>query len=189
MNRRYQKYVQTRWMTLLTGLKAITFAAFLAAAAPAFSQAGGAKAEVTRGDAAMKAKDYVQALDAYQKAVAADPSLARAPFQIGWIYNEQKQYAPAVTALRESQRLKADDDNTVFELAYAYHNLKQYGEAAAAYGQALKVRPDHALSLRGLGSTYLALGRKADAVALAKTLQGIDKEKASSLDAEINRTK
>ena len=140
MDRRHPRNIHAPWITML---RALTLAAFMAAAAPALPQAGGAQAQMTRGDAAMKAKDYVQALDA----------------------------------------------NSASELGFAYNSLKQYAEAAAAYEQALQANPENVIALRRLGSTYLAMGRKPDAVQIANKLQNIDKDRAQSLNAEIGKSK
>ena len=78
---------------------------------------GNALAQMARGDAAMKAKDYDGALEAYKQALTSDPSNARARFQMCWIHNERKQYALAVSQLLEAQRLNATNDVYTYELA------------------------------------------------------------------------
>src|SRR4030095_13987305 len=52
-----------------------------------------------QGDEQYDAKEYNDAVQSYMKALQINPSSAHANYRIGWIYNEQEQYAQALTYL------------------------------------------------------------------------------------------
>src|SRR6266567_2425703 len=85
-----------------------------------------------QGDSLFEAKQYDDALEAYEKAVQLKP-IASAYYHIGWIYNDRDDYDQALTALQQAVRYNANDSSSFYELGYAYSKLKRYDEALAAY--------------------------------------------------------
>src|SRR5712692_7532064 len=81
-----------------------------------------------QGDDLFEDKQYDDALEAYQRAVALKP-IASAYYHIGWIYNDRDDYDQALTALQQAVRLNPNDAESYYELGYAYRNLKRPNEA------------------------------------------------------------
>src|SRR5438445_8028670 len=96
-----------------------------------------------QGDSLFEAKQYDDALEAYEKAVQLKP-IAGAYYHIGWIYNDRDDYDQAVTALTHSNRLNPSDAVVLNELGYSYRNLKRYNEALDAYRRAIVLKPNYA---------------------------------------------
>src|SRR5437660_3752908 len=74
-----------------------------------------------QGNGFFDAKQYDDALEAYEKAVQLKP-IAAAYYHIGWIYNDRDNYDQAITALQQAVRYNANDEDSFYELGYAYRN-------------------------------------------------------------------
>lgn len=62
-----------------------------------------------------------------------------------------------------------------------------FPDAAAAFQQAIRLEPNYAQTQQWLGSTYVEMGKKEDALQVYRKLQTMDKAKAQELFAEINK--
>lgn len=103
--------------------------------------AGRAEAYADEGSKYCDAKDYAKALDAYQKAVAVNPSLARAYEGIGLAYDGLEERQLAVSAWKRFLELEPNDANVFVVLGNDYRELKQYDEALKAYRSAIADKP------------------------------------------------
>jgi formylglycine-generating enzyme required for sulfatase activity/cytochrome c-type biogenesis protein CcmH/NrfG len=104
------------------------------------SETAGLNGYIAEADKAYKAKDYSNAIAAYKKAVALQPSLANAHHILGLIYYEQKQYQRAMVRLQEALRLKPDTAVARHFLGIVYYQLKRYPDAAAALEQDIRLK-------------------------------------------------
>lgn len=112
-----------------------------------------------KGNAFFQAEQYDEALDAYTRAVQLKP-IAGAYYFIGWIHNDQGNYAQAIAPLTQAQRLRTDYAEPHNELGYAYYKLGQSENAIAAYRAAVRIKPDFGLAHLGLGDVYYHLTRQ-----------------------------
>ncbi|HYE15482.1 MAG TPA: tetratricopeptide repeat protein, partial [Pyrinomonadaceae bacterium] len=71
----------------------------------------------------------------------------------------------------------------------AFVGLKKYERAAAEYREAIRRDPKQPGYYLNLGTTYLAMGKKAQAQQVYNTLLTLDRQKAQQLYAEINKMK
>jgi tetratricopeptide (TPR) repeat protein len=71
----------------------------------------------------------------------------------------------------------------------AFVGLKKYERAAAEYREAISRDPKQPGYYLNLGTTYLAMGKKAQAQQVYKTLLTLDKQKAQELLADINKAR
>lgn len=67
--------------------------------------------------------------------------------------------------------------------------IESFEQAVVFYQKAVRLNPDKADFHYELGSTYVEMGRKQDALQVYRTLQRLDREKALKLYAEINESK
>jgi Flp pilus assembly protein TadD len=63
-----------------------------------------------------------------------------------------------------------------------------YQKAVTFYQQAIRLKPNNADAHSGLGSTYVELGRKQEALQVYRKLLALDKKKAQELNGEIKGT-
>jgi tetratricopeptide (TPR) repeat protein len=106
-----------------------------------------------QGDEFFEAEQYDDALEAYNKAVQLKP-IASAYYHIGWIYNDQDQFAQAIEPLSQAARLRADYAEPHQELGYTYYKLGRSQEAIFAYQDAIRLKPDYGRAYLGLGDVY-----------------------------------
>src|SRR5712692_3964415 len=106
-----------------------------------------------QGDEFFTAEEYDDALEAYNKAVKLKP-IASAYYHIGWIYNDQDQFAQAIESLSQATRLRADYAEPHQELGYAYYKLGRSQEAIPEYQNAIRLKADYGLAYLGLGDVY-----------------------------------
>jgi len=110
----------------------------------------------------------------FKKAVSLNPDYAPARNNLGTAYLAKKQWDAAITCFKEltENLLYATPSYPLSNLGWAYYNKREFARAEKYYKAALKKRPGFIIALRGLGRTYLALGRISNAVAtLEKAVQ------------------
>lgn len=108
---------------------------------PALAAANRADDYFQMGQVFASQKDDVQAMDAFLRAIAADPKHVKAHLSLASIYGRKKQYTKALTEVDTA--LKLDPKSYVaYKIKGLLHeDLKQYAEAAAAYQAYLKAAP------------------------------------------------
>ena len=107
------------------------------------------------------------AIEHYRKALKLKSDYAPAKNNLGAVYLEQENWDAAIAVYQEltGDLLYATPHYPLSNLGYAYYRKKQYQRSEKYYREALKLEPTHPPALRGLGRTYVAMGRGAEAVA------------------------
>lgn len=108
--------------------------------------------------------DASAAIDAYERAVVAEPSLLDAHINLGRLLHESKRYASAERAYREGIRLCGRDAVLLYNLAVLLDDLKRTVEAVVAYEQALAIDPAFADCHYNLALAYEKLRRPKEAL-------------------------
>lgn len=121
-----------------------------------------ALAELQAGARCLSVKDYENAQAHYERAIASQPKLAEAYYNLGVLFVDTHKFAEAVKALEEAIRLKPTLPRVHFYLGFAYSQLRQSRRAAEQYELAKLVAPS-ADVLNNLGFAYLDLKRFEDA--------------------------
>ena len=118
---------------------------------------------------AYMAKDRLElAIKHFKKAVKLKPDYAPARNNLGTAYLAGKEWDVAIACFKEivDDILYATPHYPLTNLGWAYYNKQEYKLAEKYYSDALELQPNFITALRGLGRTYIAMGRVADAVAM-----------------------
>lgn len=117
---------------------------------------------------AYMAKDRLDlAIKHFKKAVKLKPDYVPARNNLGTAYLTKKEWDVAIACFKEiiDDVLYATPHYPLTNLGWAYYNKQEYEVAEKYYHDALKLRPNFIIALLGLGRTYMAMERAADAVA------------------------
>jgi type IV pilus assembly protein PilF len=103
----------------------------------------------------------------FKKALKLKPDYVPARNNLGTAYLAGKKWDVAIACFEEivGDVLYATPHYPLTNLGWAYYNKQEYEVAEKYYSDALKLEPNFITALRGLGRTYIAMGRAADAVA------------------------
>ena len=112
----------------------------------------------------LERRDIDGAIDAYERAVVADPTFVDAHINLGRLLHESKRYAAAERAYREGIRLCGRDAVLLYNLAVLLDDLRRTVEAVVAYEQALAVDPTFADCHYNLSLAYEKLRRPKEAL-------------------------
>ncbi len=107
------------------------------------------------------------AINHFKKAVKIKPDYAPARNNLGTAYLAKKDWDAAIANFNEvtGDLLYATPHYPFSNLGWAYYNKKEYNLSEKYYLEALKIEPGFVVALRGLGRTYIAMGRISEAVA------------------------
>jgi len=104
----------------------------------------------------------------FKNAVKLKPDYVPAKNNLGTAYLAKKEWDVAIACFKEivDDILYATPHYPLTNLGWAYYNKQEYMLAEKYYCDALKLEPNFVIALRGLGRTYMAMERDADAVAM-----------------------
>lgn len=104
----------------------------------------------------------------FTKAVKLKPDYAPAKNNLGTAYVAKREWDMAISCFKEiiDDILYATPHYPLTNLGWAYYNKQEYELAEKYYREALKLEPNFIIALRGLGLTYIAMERAADAVVI-----------------------
>lgn len=101
-----------------------------------------------------------EAVDAYERALKADPAHADAHVNLGRLLHEEGAPAAAETHYRAALAAQPDHETAAFNLGVALEDLGRIDEAVAAYQRALALDPDNADAHFNLAGIYERRGEK-----------------------------
>lgn len=114
--------------------------------------------------AALEASDAPGALEAYGRAIAAEPAYADAHINRGRLLHDGRRHDEAERAYREALAACGPDPVLLYNLAVLLEDMRRGPEAVAIYADALKRDPDFADCHYNLALLYEKLGRKQEAI-------------------------
>mgnify|MGYP000505947656 CR=1 FL=1 len=97
----------------------------------------------------------------FKRALEIKPDYAPAINNLGTVYLEKKEWDTAIKYFKEvtENMLYATPQLSLANLGWAYYNKKEFGLSETYYRKALDLDPKFINALRGLGLTYIAMGR------------------------------
>jgi len=107
----------------------------------------------------------------FKKALELKPDYAPAKNNLGAVYLDKKEWDTAIKYFKEVSKnmLYATPQIALANLGWAYYNKKQYSLSETYYLKALDIEPKFINALRGLGLTYIAMGRIDEAKEILET--------------------
>lgn len=101
------------------------------------------------------------AIKHFKIALEIKPDYAPAKNNLGTVYLEKKEWDTAIKCFKEvtENMLYATPQLALANLGWAYYNKKEFGLSESYYRKALDIEPKFINALRGLGLTYIAMGR------------------------------
>jgi len=102
----------------------------------------------------------------FRKALEIKPDYAPAKNNLGTVYLDKKEWDTAIKYFKEvsENMLYATPHLSLANLGWAYYNKKEYTLSETYYLKALDLEPRFINAQRGLGLTYIAMGRIDEAV-------------------------
>src|ERR1017187_1359331 len=134
------------------------------------------RAWVTLGTLLLVQKQKDAGMDAFHKAMAAEPTQPAIPKTLGMGLMANAQFEDAVPVWQEFIKAYPGDGDGPANLAACLGFLKRYTEAAAALEGAVKIMGDRPDLLARLGSDYLEAGEREKAAAAFGKLLEADKQ-------------
>lgn len=123
---------------------------------------------INLGNSHSSAVRYSDAIEAYKKAVAADPYAVEAYNGLGVAYLSLNRNSDALTALRKALSLDPQSSWTRSNLGMAYLEAKMYQEAADELNAAIRIMPELAVAHFNLGIAYTKLEKYKAAITAYK---------------------
>ena len=112
----------------------------------------------------LEATSPARAVEAYERAIDLDPSVAEAHVNLGRLYHMAGETGRAEPQYREAARLDPGDPTPHFNLGVLFEEVGRREEAVHAYRQAILRDPDFADAHCNLGLLLESLGRRQEAV-------------------------
>jgi len=111
------------------------------------------------------------AIKHFKKALELKPDYAPARNNLGTAYMDKKEWDTAIGQFKQitEDLLYITPQYPLANLGLAYYNKGDYDTAAKYYQEALELEPNFINALLGLGRTYMAMGKGAEAVATLET--------------------
>ncbi len=105
------------------------------------------------------------AAEHFKKALELKPDYAPAKNNLGTVYLDKKEWDTAIKYFKEvsENMLYATPYMAMANLGWAYYNKKKYSLSETYYLKALDIEPKFVNAQRGLGLTYIAMGRIGEA--------------------------
>ncbi len=113
---------------------------------------------------AQERDDVEGALQAYARAIAADPAFLDARINMGRLLHDRKRFAEAERVYREALKAGAGDPLLCFNLGVLYDDMGRAPEAKQAYEAALRADPDLADCHYNLALLFEKLAQPKEAI-------------------------
>jgi tetratricopeptide (TPR) repeat protein len=136
-----------------------------------------AKTALSQGAELYTKGKYDQAVVAFKRSIALDPSANNAPQAYNLLattYIKQNKTNDAIKAYKASLLIYPNDENAHVKLGNIYYSQKNYSAAEKEYKAAIGINPTSSSDLYSLGQVYLASDRTADAEKTFKQVIRVD---------------
>jgi tetratricopeptide (TPR) repeat protein len=105
------------------------------------------------GDVYIKLNRDDEGIAAYEKTYSLDDKNESACYELGYLYNANKNFEKALEWLNKATLIKPSV-NSYNEIGFAYYSLKKNDEAITAYKNALNINPLNGTAYKGMGDVY-----------------------------------
>jgi tetratricopeptide (TPR) repeat protein len=152
-----------------------------------------AQADVTelynKAQALKKERKCAEAIPVLLKIVEQKPNHTKASTDLGWCYNETKQFDQAIPHLQKALVIDSSDAVAHGELGYSYYSIQQYTIAIGHLNNANFLKPKTETTIYYLGLCFVRLNAKPEAVKKYNELSLMNSSYAGKLLEEIKGMK
>lgn len=120
---------------------------------------------ISQAEQQRSTKQYQQAIDTYDQAIALDPKSAEAHWGRCYSLNYLQQKEDAIAACDTALALRPNYPEALWSKGYALEQQQQYEQALALYEKATALKPDFAEAWSNQGTVLLVLNRFEESVA------------------------
>ncbi len=128
---------------------------------------------------------FDEAINAYSKALKADPGFAEANNGLGVIYSRQGKYLEAIGAFQAAIKSAPKAAHLYSNMGYAYYLHGQYAESVKALEQATALDPNNKRALNNLGLAYAKAGNTLGSALAFSDAISTEDGKSNKLIAEV----
>lgn len=129
---------------------------------------------------------FTEAINAYAKALKADPGFAEANNGLGVIYSRQGKYLEAIGAFQTAIQNAPKAAHLYSNMGYAYYLNGQYAESVRALEKATALDPANKRALNNLGLAYAKAGNTTQsALAFSEAIVVNEKSNKASVEANV----
>ncbi|OQZ03050.1 MAG: hypothetical protein B6D34_09350 [Candidatus Brocadia sp. UTAMX1] len=122
----------------------------------------------------IKKSGFDEAIAAWEKALALDPTMINAYEKLGKAYYTQGRLDKAGEIYRKELGFKPDDPMIYYSLGVVYRMNEQFEDAVKMQKKALSLNPNLAIAYNELGLTYCKQKKLDDAIVAHKTALELD---------------
>ena len=117
-----------------------------------------------QADRLRTAKQYPQAIKAYDQTIAQNSKQAQAYWGKCYSLNQLQQYQQAIAVCDRALALDANYAQAIWSKGYALEHQQRYADALKLYDRAVQLKPDFAEAWSNRGTALLQLDRATEAV-------------------------
>jgi len=131
-----------------------------------------------------------EALEAFQRAIAADPAFSWPYNNIGLLYMNQNDDEQALAWFTKAVEVNPNHLRAVHNQGRAAHKLKRYDQAAAAYARSIAMDPAYAEAHANLGRVLVEAGRRMEGIRELQVAVSLDpslEQEQRYLNAQFGR--
>lgn len=136
-----------------------------------------------------KERKCAEAIPVLQKIIEMKPDYSKVLLDLGWCFNETKQFAKAMSYLQKLIALDSTDAIAWGEIGYTYYSLQSIDTAVEHLTKANLLKPKTETTLYYLGLCYIRKSNKAEAVKKYNELSLLNSSYAGKLLEEIKDMK
>ncbi len=135
-------------------------------------------------------KRPAEALEAFQKAIAADPAFSWPYNNIGLLYMSQNDTEQALAWFTKAVEVNPNHLRAVHNQGRAAHNLKRFNQAAVSYSRTIAMDPTFAEAHANLGRVLIETGRRLEGIRELQVAVSLDpslEQEQRYLNAQFGR--
>ncbi len=140
----------------------------------------------SKGDSFMRDRNYLEAIEAYSRAIRNDPSDPYARYNRGTAYMNYQKYDLAIKDFSHSLKLNPENTAGYLNRGYSHFMSGNYEMAVMDAGEAISRNPKNPVAYYNRGRAYYHWGKRAEALADFKKAYGLGAKHAKGLIDELS---